>query len=90
MATIRSDATMGGTGQINMSRNNLIWDWARFASPLNADQQEEIRWIDRGLRDIWQLGRNVIVAWAITEDGINLLHIPYFDMPEVMRGSVGR
>ncbi len=77
----------GGACPIEMSQNSLIWDWAGFTSPLSATQQEEICWIDGGLRDIWQLGRNVILAWSITEDGIDLLHIPYFDLPDLMEPS---
>ena len=76
-----------GARQIEMSRISQIWDWERFASPLEHVQQEEIRWIERGLRDVWQLGQNVIIAWAITDGGIDLLSVPYFDMPGLMESS---
>ncbi len=34
--------------------------------------------LEAGLRDVWQLGRNIILSWCPVDDGIELLVVPHY------------
>ncbi|MDP6517016.1 MAG: hypothetical protein QF926_10400 [Alphaproteobacteria bacterium] len=48
-----------------------------------AAARRHLRDLDGGLNRLWQLGRNLIVGWCPRREGIDLLVIPQYMLPEL-------
>jgi len=61
----------------------------RRAPAGNANQEarekarQSIREIDKALNGLWNLGRNIVVGWCAAEDGMAVLAIPQYVLPEL-------
>jgi hypothetical protein len=53
-----------------------------------AAARRRIRALDQALNEIWNLGRNIVVGWSPAEDGMRLLAIPQYMLPELSDDQV--
>lgn len=45
---------------------------------LNAAQQGNLRFLERSLQERWNLGQNMLLCWAPSEDGVEVLMAPHY------------
>ena len=58
---------------------------ARTGNPDEARERvrDHIRILDKSLNGLWNLGRNVVVGWSPSADGMAVLAIPQYVLPEL-------
>jgi class 3 adenylate cyclase len=60
-----------------------VWDWEQFMTTLSVSDQKRFGDLDLAIRGVWQLGQNVVLAWTFCESGIEILHLPYYRVPDL-------
>jgi len=53
-------------------------DISKFILQLNDKQHENYLWIEEGLQNQWRVGRHVMLSWCPSENGIDVLYVPYY------------
>jgi hypothetical protein len=56
---------------------------AESGNDQRAAAHRRIRALDQALNEVWNLGRNIVVCWSPAEDGMRVLAIPQYMLPEL-------
>jgi len=63
--------------KVNVAMNTDILGWIK-SRDYYAPDNDELLYLDEQIRDIWSLGRNVVLRWAHCPGGIMVLAVPHY------------
>lgn len=49
----------------------------------NKSSRQYLKYIDDELNRLWRLGRNAVVAWSMADDGLDVLAVPQYLLPNL-------
>ena len=62
-------------------------DTCSIVVSFNDEQRDTLAAVNQGVHDLWDLGRQIMLNWCITNKGIEVLSVPYFLAPDILSKS---
>ncbi len=72
--------------RLNETANMDLVEWAQKKDWLGRSEKDAVT-LEEKLRDLWNLGRNVVLLWAELSDSIQLLVVPQYVIAELTDNS---